>query len=267
MPLIAVEPRVEIYAQDIGDGPPVVLLHGWAFDHRIWDRQVGALADAGHRVVCVDLRGHGRSDRPYGDYSVERLGQDVVAVLDTLELEDVTLVGWSLGGLTAFRVATTSSSRLRRLVLVASNGVATTRKPTFPFGAPAEAHEEFVITREKADRLESRRSLIAGAFAQQPTEALIARVLELTLATPSWAGAATLSTLMQTDQVAGLADLRVPVAQIVGEKDPIFSHRAGAWLAEQIPDLHRITLDGCGHYPMIEAPDAFDAALLKSASL
>jgi pimeloyl-ACP methyl ester carboxylesterase len=261
MPHIEVEPGVEIYAQDVGTGRPLVLLHGWAFDHRVWDRQVTAFADLGYRVICIDLRGHGRSSHPYGGYSIERLGQDVVGVLDRLELQDAALVGWSLGGLVAFRVAVTSPERLRGLVLVGSNGVATTRKPGFPFGAPAESHEAHVVHLEKTDRLASRRALIVGAFAEPPPADLTAHVLTLTLATPSWAGAATLRTLMQTDQVEDIGRLTLPATQILGAKDPVVSQRAGEWLQAHVPQLCRIELADCGHYPMMEAPDAFEDAL------
>src|SRR5881275_3011726 len=89
---IQVEPGVRIHAQIVGTGSPVVLLHGWAFDHRIWDRQVRVLAEAGHTSIAIDLRGHGRSDRPYGEYPLEQLACDVVRVLEELDVGPAVLV-------------------------------------------------------------------------------------------------------------------------------------------------------------------------------
>lgn len=260
---IEVEPGISIHAQVVGTGPPVVLLHGWAFDHRIWDRQIRVLAESGRSTVAIDLRGHGRSDRPYGDYSLERLAQDVITVLSRLTDEPAILIGWSLGGVTALRVALQAPERLAKLVLVSSNGVATSRQEGYPFGYPASAHLPALRSAELADRLDARRKLVRSGFATEPTDAVVEHLLQQTLDTPSWAGAATLTTLLEADQVAVLPRLVVPTAQIIGAKDPIFSRRGAAWLAERVPGIEQTVLDDCGHYPMIEAPDTFDAALLK----
>jgi non-heme chloroperoxidase len=263
---IEVETGVRIHAQIVGTGRPVVLLHGWAFDHRIWDRQVRVLAETGHTTIAVDLRGHGRSDRPYGDYPVKQLAQDVVSVIETLTPGPVVLVGWSLGGVTAFRAAVQAPELVTKLVLVGSNGVAASRQPDFPFGQPASAHLPTLRAAELTDRLQARRRLLRSAFATSPDDTVVEHLLQLTLDTPSWAGAATLATLLNCDQVADLPRLRVPVVQIIGDKDPVFSRRGAAWLAEQIPGMQQIVLRDCGHYPMVEAADAFDQALLTATA-
>src|SRR6185312_8580351 len=132
MVYIEVEPGVRIHAQTVGAGSPVVLLHGWAFDHRVWDRQIRVLAEAGHSTIAVDLRGHGRSDRPYDGYALDQLARDVVCVITDLEIEPAVLIGWSLGGVTALRVALDAPQLLTKLVLVGSNGVATSRQEGYP---------------------------------------------------------------------------------------------------------------------------------------
>ena len=81
-----------------GDGRPVVLIHGWPLNADSWAPQVGALRDAGYRVVTYDRRGFGRSDKPLIGYTYESLSDDLSAVLEELDLRDVTLVGFSMGG-------------------------------------------------------------------------------------------------------------------------------------------------------------------------
>lgn len=260
---VEVEAGVRIHAQIVGAGPPVILLHGWAFDHRIWDRQVRVLAEAGRTTVAIDLRGHGRSDRPHRGYGLDRLARDVLAVIAELGIEPAVLIGWSLGGITAFRAALDAPERVTKLVLVGSNGVAAARHEGYPFGVPASAHLPDLRAAELADRFEARRALLRSAFASPPDETVITRLLLQTLDTPSWAGAATLTTLLEANQVAELPRLAVPTAQIIGDKDPVFSRRGAAWLTEQVEDITQIVLPDCGHYPMIEAPDSFDAALLQ----
>jgi len=264
MPRIQVEPSVSLHVQDVGSGPPVALLHGWALSHEVWDRQVRALAEEGRRVLAFDLRGHGSSDAPFGDYSVARLGADVTTVLESLDVADAALVGWSLGGLVAFRVAATHPKLVRRLVLVGSNGVANARKPGYPFGLPAEEQEQAVVEREKADRISSRRDLILGAFNSPPEDVLADWLLGVSLRTPSWVGVECLRTLMRTDQVDHLAELDMSVVQILGSRDPILAKRGSAWLKEQLRDCRHVWLENCGHFPMLEAPDSFDHALVES---
>ena len=95
--------------------PPAVLLHGLGESAATWDDVVPALAD-GHRVVALDLRGHGGSGRP-GRYSYELMRDDVLAALDRLGLPAVTLVGHSMGAMVALLVAQAQPQRIGRLVL------------------------------------------------------------------------------------------------------------------------------------------------------
>src|SRR6185312_15717521 len=88
---------IELYYEDHGDGPVVVLLHGWPVDSRSWEPQLHPLLQAGFRVVTYDRRGFGRSSRPATGYDFDTLAADLDAVLTTLDLHDVALVGFSLG--------------------------------------------------------------------------------------------------------------------------------------------------------------------------
>jgi non-heme chloroperoxidase len=157
---VEVEPGVSLFVRDVGHGRPVVLLHGWALGHELWDRQVHEIVSAGMRAVALDLRGHGASSKPSEGYGVERLPDNVIAVIEALGLERVVLVGWSIGGLTAFRLASTRPDLVKRLVLVSSNGVAASSVPDLPYGAAAADVEDSVIGAELSDRVSSREQQI-----------------------------------------------------------------------------------------------------------
>ena len=88
---------IDLYFEDLGSGDPVVLLSGWPLDSRSWEPQLHPLFDAGHRVIAYDRRGFGRSSRPPTGYDFDTLAADLDALLRELDLEDVTLVGFSLG--------------------------------------------------------------------------------------------------------------------------------------------------------------------------
>ena len=91
--------KTKVHVDDTGGtGRPVVLIHGWPLSGESWQGQVPALAAAGYRVVAYDRRGFGRSDKPSRGYDYDTLAEDLEGVLDELDLHDVTLVGFSMGG-------------------------------------------------------------------------------------------------------------------------------------------------------------------------
>jgi pimeloyl-ACP methyl ester carboxylesterase len=91
--------NVKVHVEDTGGpGRPVVLIHGWPLSGESWGHQVPALSAAGHRVVRYDRRGFGRSDKPLTGYGYDTLADDLDGVLTELDLHDVTLVGFSMGG-------------------------------------------------------------------------------------------------------------------------------------------------------------------------
>jgi non-heme chloroperoxidase len=112
---------IELYYEDHGSGSPVVLLSGWPVDSRSWEPQLFALLQAGHRVITYDRRGFGRSSRPTTGYDFDTLAADLATVLTTLDLRDVTLVGFSLGtGELARYVGTHGTDRLAACVFIES---------------------------------------------------------------------------------------------------------------------------------------------------
>jgi pimeloyl-ACP methyl ester carboxylesterase len=262
--LIEVENGVSIYAQDVGSGHPVVLLHGWALGHEVWDRQVHELVTSGYRAIAIDLRGHGRSSKPFDGYDVDRLATDVIGVIEDLGLERVTVVGWSLGGLTAFRAAIKRPDLIAKLVLVCSNGVAASRQPGLPFGAAAADVQDAVLAAELTDRVASRESQIRSTVRKDLSEATIAWLLSLTMRVPSWAGRGCLATVLNTDQVDDAVDLAVPLVQILGESDPILSTRAASWLMDNVPVASQVKIPDSGHFPMFENAEPFTDALLAA---
>ncbi|MFG2921850.1 alpha/beta fold hydrolase [Streptomyces sp. NPDC048305] len=88
---------VELYYEDHGTGRPVVLIHGWPLNGASWERQTAALLASGHRVITYDRRGFGRSDQPSDGYDYDTFASDLNEVLTALDLDDVTLVGFSMG--------------------------------------------------------------------------------------------------------------------------------------------------------------------------
>ena len=260
--LVEVEPGVRVNVLELGTGKPVLLIHGWSLSHEVWDRQIRVLAEAGHRVLAMDLRGHGTSDAPLTGYDIERLAADGHEVLSAFGASGATVVGWSLGGMTALRMAHTSPE-VAKVVLIASNGVAGARHDNYPYGVPAEAVENAMYDGEHNDRLAFRRRVVGDPFKTPPQPHVLDWLHRISLQTPSWAANACMKTLLHTEQTGILDHLTVPVTQIIGTSDPALSVRGARWVQNRLGS-NLVELD-CGHYPMLECADLFDAALLSAA--
>lgn len=262
MVYVEVDDNVRLYAQDLGCGDPVVLVAGFGLDHRVWDREVRILSER-HRVICVDQRGHGLSDKPLGGYQVERLATDLRIALQRLNVRSCALVGWSFGGQVAFKAAADDPSLVDRLVLVGSNAVRASRSAEFPFGVEPDDLAPDILAQEMSNRLVARRVSIASGFATAPTDDVLRWLLDCSLQMPSWCAVACYRSMLYTDLIADLPRVSMPVLQIVGAADPVHSARGAHWLNERLADARLVEIQDCGHYPMLEAPDEFDAALLS----
>lgn len=263
MAFIEVDDGVRIHVQDLGDGPVVTLISGFGLDHELWDRQVRVLTERGLRVLCVDQRGHGFSDNPLRGYDVEHLAADLLTVLGRLEIAGATVVGHSFGGQVAFRAAAAAPALVTGLVLVGSNGVRASRSEGFPFGGPPGPMLEAMVADEHANRVGARYRTIASAFGHEPDPRTVDWLVRCSLRMPSWAAVACYRSLLTTDLLADIPRVTQPVLQIIGAIDPVHSAKGARWLQQQLSDATLLEVPDCGHYPMLEAPDAFESALLK----
>jgi pimeloyl-ACP methyl ester carboxylesterase len=113
---------IRIHMTMTGQGPSVLLLHGFPDTHIVWRKQVPALAAAGFRVLAPDLRGYGRSDAPGGvfDYTLDKLRGDVLGLLDALHIDKVFLVGHDWGGVIGWQIAALAPERVHRYVAMST---------------------------------------------------------------------------------------------------------------------------------------------------
>lgn len=95
---IQTAPNVKLYVKDYGSGKPVILIHGWPLSGEMWEYQVETLVENNFRVITYDRRGFGKSSQPWNGYSYDSLTDDLKSIIEQLELNDVTLVGFSMGG-------------------------------------------------------------------------------------------------------------------------------------------------------------------------
>jgi pimeloyl-ACP methyl ester carboxylesterase len=111
---------IDLYFEDHGSGQPVVLIHGYPLDGHSWEKQIPALLDTGHRVITYDRRGFGRSSQPTFGYDYDTFAADLNTVINTLDLSDAALVGFSMGtGEVARYLGTYGSTRVSKAAFLA----------------------------------------------------------------------------------------------------------------------------------------------------
>ncbi|WP_091470243.1 alpha/beta fold hydrolase [Paenarthrobacter nitroguajacolicus] len=144
--------EIELYYEDHGAGQPVVLIHGYPLDGSSWEKQTAALLDAGYRVITYDRRGFGKSSQPTEGYDYDIFAADLKTVLDTLDLNDAVLVGFSMGtGEVARYISTYGSARVAKAVFLGSLEPFLLKTDDNPDGVPQEVFDGLAES-VKADR-------------------------------------------------------------------------------------------------------------------
>ena len=128
---------VEIYYEDKGSGTPIVFIHGWPLSGVMWEYQINDLLRDGYRCITYDRRGFGKSSRPSGGYDYDTMTDDLHALLEELDLQDVFLVGFSMGGGEVARYFTRhGGKRVTRAALVSSVVPSILKTESNPDGVP-----------------------------------------------------------------------------------------------------------------------------------
>ena len=156
------ETPVNIYYEDWGSGNPVILIHGWPVSHEMWEYQLNELPKHGIRVIAYDRRGFGKSDKPWNGYDYNTMAGDLKALIEELDLDKVTLVGFSMGGGEVARyLSLYGDERIAKVVLVSSIVPYMLETESNPDGVPQVMFDEF------EEKLTSDRPAFLAAFGKQ----------------------------------------------------------------------------------------------------
>lgn len=238
----------ELYVEASGTGVPLVMLHGWGMHGGVWDDCIGSL-ETRCRVFRPDLPGHGRSPALPGQSDIDELSAAVARHCP----RKMILLGWSLGGLIAIRLAQRLPQRIRALVLVGTTPRFVTG-PDWPWAVELPVLEsfgrdladdyrrtvrDFLALQVRGDEhaLELLRTLKSRVFAHgEPNAGALRQGLEL---------------LARTDLRKDLSRIRLPTLVIAGERDRLTPPEAGAWAAEAIDGARFLSIRGAAHAPFL----------------
>ena len=144
---------VRIYYNDYGSGKPVILIHGWPLSNEMWEYQINDLVNSGCRVIAYDRRGFGKSSKPWDGYDYDTLTDDLKALIDELGLEDITLIGFSMGGGEVVRYFSRHGGLgVSKVVLISSITPYMLKTDTNPDGVPQEVFDD-MLAGMKDDRI------------------------------------------------------------------------------------------------------------------
>lgn len=255
---------MKLHVEEQGEGGPLVLLHGWCFSSRFFVRNVEALAE--HcRVITVDLRGHGDSDKPSHGYRVPRLAKDLFDLLAALGLQDVTVLGWSLGCPVIWGyLELFGPERLAGAVFV--------EQAPRQYIAPdwryfhATCYDDAALATTQA-----QVELNTDAFDRQQLETILATepvdeerklFLEEMAKSPPGARNALMADHTRYDWRDLLPTVRLPSLVLVARKDPVFPWQGPAYVGEAIPGAETVFFENSSHALFFDEPDKFNKTVI-----
>jgi 3-oxoadipate enol-lactonase len=257
MPEITTGDNVRIHYENEGrdDGPPLVFANSLGTNLGMWDAQAAEAAGLGFRVIRYDQRGHGRSDAPAGEYTLERLGADVIDLLDALDIDKTAYCGLSMGGMTGLWLAMNHPRRFSRLALA---NCAVHMPP-----------RELWDGRITAVTQSGMQAVVDGIVERWFTKAFreserdeVERVRRMILATDPIGYAGCCAAIRDMDLRDRLGTIESPCLIVIGAHDPATTPAAGQYIVERIPGALKVVLDSA-HLSNVERRDDFNRAVLR----
>ncbi len=228
----------EIYFKDWGSGKPVLFSHGWPLDADMWEYQMEYLSSRGYRTIAFDRRGFGRSSQPWTGYDYDTFADDIAQLIEHLDLKDVTLVGFSMGGGDVSRyIGKYGTARVAKLVLLGAVTPIFGKAADFPEGVDLS-----VFTGIKAGLLKDRAQFIADFSTpfyginqgQVVSDGVLTQTLNIALLASLKGTVDCVTAFAETDFRGDLAKVDVPTLVIHGDGDQIVPFETTGKLAAQL---------------------------------
>lgn len=240
---------IKLAYEDQGEGEPAfVFVHGWTCDRSFFAPQAAHFA-RWHRVVSVDLRGHGQSDKPRGLYPIMTYAEDIAYMIEQLNLGKVVAVGHSMGGIAVLQLAAAYPEHVAAIVMV---------DPT-PFVRPPEmrmANEAMLAALEVGNQ-EPRRQFIENMFLPTSDRRIVEQVLAVMLTTPDHVAISAMRGGLEFDAPTVAARCRVPALHVAATPPRNPPHLMSQWL----PKVVNGWTVGAGHFNQLEVPEQVNAMI------
>ena len=260
---VEVEKGVNVFVEDIGEGQPIIYIHGWPVNHKMFEYQMNELPKHGCRFIGIDLRGYGKSDRPWNGYDYDRKADDVRAVIDALQIENAVLAGFSMGGAIAIRyMARHQQHQISKLILLAPAAPKFTKSEDYSMGIAPEEVDDMIMNIQ-----EDRPAFLAGFgemfFHQKPSEAFDHWFGTLGLEASAHGTIHSAQALRNEDGRADLSSVTVPALLLHGRKDEICPFDFSTYLEEKLTDAELVPFEESGHGLVFEETEKVNSEILR----
>ena len=263
---------LRVHYTDLGQGPVIVLMHGWPATHAMWEYQLAELPKRGFRVVAHTRRGFGLSDQPWEGYDYDTLADDLKAVLDTLDLQDVTLVGFSMGGGEVARyLGRHGAARIARVAFVSAVPPCLLKMGDNPDGVDQEVFDSIVagLQDDRFDFLTGFARQFFGVTILHPavSNATLSWLQSISQTAAPHATERCVKAFSATDFRADLATITIPTLVIHGSADKVVPLAAsGGRMLAHIPQAQLVVYDGAPHGLFVTEKERFNRDLVAFAS-
>ncbi|WP_436935812.1 alpha/beta fold hydrolase [Halovenus marina] len=251
----------DLYYEDHGDGQPIVFLHGATAGLRYFEPQLTAMSDE-YRTVGVDFRGHGRSEKTELGHTVQHYADDIRSFLEQLDLDDVILVGWSMGAVVSWEhIHQFGTEQIRALVDIDMEP-SPVKRDGYDYGSYAIDDLEEAIRQIQTAPIELLEQQAKAMLNKPPSRELRNRILDEGSRTPaSIQGALLFGLLYLRDYREVLAEIDVPTLVCAGADEKWRSVASVRYVAEIVSHAQFELFEGSGHCPTIEEPERFNRVL------
>lgn len=262
---VTVEPDVYLYVEDLNPAgkKTIFFVHGWPGSHDLFEYQFNQLPKLGYRCVGMDMRGFGRSARPWAGYGYDRLADDVRAVADALHLENFALGGHSTGGAVALRYMSRHKGRgVSQLCLFAAAAPSLIPRPGFPYGIPEQSVLD-IISGTYKNRPEMLRNFGNLILHNYVTPDLSDWIFDLGLRAASWATAAVAQTWLKETLFDDMAAVHVPTLILHGLDDQVCLFPLAVAQRDGIKGAKLVPFESCGHFLFYDQQERFNRELTQ----
>lgn len=269
MPFVNVDNNTSLYVEDTGSGKPVLFIHGWPLSSKMFEYQFMNLQKNGYRCIGIDLRGFGKSDKPWGEYNYDVFASDIKKVLDSLNLKNVTIVGFSMGGAIAMHyVAKYRAQGIDKVVLMGAAAPSWTKRTDFPYGMEKSSVDALIAQAYKdRPKLLSDFGKIFFSKEEGSVSKEITRWLySINLGASPYATLKCLEELRDADlrkDMQIINELKVPVSIFHGVLDKICSFDLAKVMNDGIAGSKLIRFEKSGHGLSIEEMEKTNDELIK----
>ncbi|MDK2778404.1 MAG: alpha/beta hydrolase [Pseudomonadota bacterium] len=268
MPFYTTSDNVRLHYQKTGSGQPLLMVPGWSCSLHFFDKNIGPLSEQ-FTVIAVDLRGHGDSEDPGHGHRIARYAMDIRELLDHLDADDVTAIGWSMGASVLWSyMELFGTHRIRKLVSV-DQSPAQYFAPDWKWGQlgcyDVESFLRLCASLQYEERANAEGT-VHGCLHREPDADEVKFLADEIMKCPAQVKIDIMRDHTNLDWRDFIPHIRVPTLVCVARESQVFPWQGSAWVGEQIAGARTEFFDNCGHMLFWENPEKFNRVVAEFAT-